>query len=101
MVICVDVVCHLLTILYHAFIINFFIDLGVNTSIYTKHQCKFCNGTFDSLLIENNDVTPDYSCNPFSSDSVVFNEKRITSVIASCRSVDADVWCKSTLTMIL
>ena len=35
----------------------------------------------NTVLIENNGVAPDWSCNPFSSDTVVFNEKRITSII--------------------
>ena len=35
----------------------------------------------DSVLIENNGVTPEWGCNPFSSNSIVFNENNIASVI--------------------
>ena len=37
--------------------------------------------TCDSVLIENNRVAPEWSCNPFSSDSTDFNENRIARVI--------------------
>ena len=56
------------------------IDLG---PIYTKRQGQRCDDAFDSVLIENNRVAPDWSCNPFSSDSNVFNENRISSIIAA------------------
>ena len=36
----------------------------------------------DSVVIENNGVTPEWGCNLFSSDSADFNETRIASVIA-------------------
>ena len=36
----------------------------------------------DSDLIENNGVTPELSCNPLSSDTVISNANRISSVIA-------------------
>ena len=51
----------------------------------------------DSVLIENNGVTPDWGCNLFSSDSTNFNENRIASIM-SCCSIDADAWCKGALT---
>ena len=35
----------------------------------------------NSVLIENNGVTPEWTCNPFLSDSIVFDENRIASVI--------------------
>ena len=35
----------------------------------------------DSVLIASNGVTPEWGCNPFSSDSIVFNENRIASII--------------------
>ena len=41
------------------------------------------NDAYDSVLIENNRVAPEWVCNPFSSDSTVFNETRIASVIAA------------------
>ena len=34
------------------------------------------------VLIENSGVTPEWSCNPFSSDSIVLNVNTITSAIA-------------------
>ena len=52
---------------------------------------QFCNDTSDSVLIKNNGVAPDWGCNPFSSDSIVFNENSIASVIAN---VNADAWRK-------
>ena len=36
----------------------------------------------DSVLIENKRVAPEWGCNLFSSDSIVFNENTIISVIA-------------------
>ena len=41
---------------------------------------QLCDDTSDSLLIENNGVAQEWGCNPFSSDYIVFNENRITSV---------------------
>ena len=52
-------------------------------AIYTKHQRQHCDDACDSALIENNRVAPEWVCNPFSSNSTVFNEDRITSVIAA------------------
>ena len=40
------------------------------------------NDASDTVLIENNEVAPDWGCNPFSSDSIIFNENSIASVIA-------------------
>ena len=51
--------------------------------VYTKRQRQHCDDACDSVLIENNRVAPEWSCNPFSSNSTVFNENRITSVIAA------------------
>ena len=50
--------------------------------VYTKRQRQHCNDACDSVFIENNRVAPEWVRNPFSSDSTVFNENRITSVIA-------------------
>ena len=55
--------------------------------IYTKHQLGIqlqqrCDDACDSVLIEYNGVAPEWGCNPFSSDSTVFNKNRIASVIA-------------------
>ena len=43
---------------------------------------KLCDDTGDTALIENNGVASEWGCNPFSSDSIVFNENSIASVIA-------------------
>ena len=51
--------------------------------VYTKRQCQCCDDTCDSVLIENSRVAPEWVCNPFSSDSTVFNENGIASVIAA------------------
>ena len=48
---------------------------------------QLCNETSDTILIENNGVTPDWGCNPF---SLVSSQ--------SCCSVDADAWYKRVLT---
>ena len=51
--------------------------------IYNKRQRQRCDDACDSVLIKNNRVTPEWVCNPFSSDSTGFNENRITSVTAA------------------
>ena len=43
---------------------------------------QLCNDTSDTVLIENNGVTSEWGDNPFLSDSIVFNENSIASVIA-------------------
>ena len=43
---------------------------------------KPCDDASDTVFIENNGVTPEWGYNPFSSDSIVFNENIIASVIA-------------------
>ena len=43
-----------------------------------KHSPYACS----SVLIENNGVAPELSCNPLSSDSTVVNESRTASVVA-------------------
>ena len=42
---------------------------------------QLCDNTSNIALIENNRVVSDWVCNPFSSDSIVFNENSIASVI--------------------
>ena len=42
---------------------------------------QLCDDTSNTVLIENNGVTPEWGCNPFSSDSIVFNENSMASVI--------------------
>ena len=44
---------------------------------------QLSNDASDSVLIENNGVAPEWGCNPFSSDSIVFIENRIASVVAA------------------
>ena len=51
--------------------------------VYTERQRQCCDDTCNSVLTENNRVTPDWVCNSFSSDSTVFNENSFTSVIAT------------------
>ena len=61
-------------------------DQGEGCSCVKAVTCSFNPMLFDdashSVLIENNGVAPDWACNLFSSDSIVFNENRIASVIA-------------------
>ena len=44
------------------------LTLSVNSplrSVYTKHQRQCCNDTCDTALIGNNEVAPEWGCNPF------------------------------------
>ena len=50
--------------------------------VYTKRQRQCCNDACDSVLIENSGVACKWVVNPFWSDTTVFNENRIASVIA-------------------
>ena len=54
--------------------------------VYTKRQPstlrQLRDDASDTVLVENNGVAPEQDCNPFSSGSIVFNEKSIGSVIA-------------------
>ena len=43
---------------------------------------QLCDDANNPFLIEKNGVTPEWGCNPFSSDSIVLNKNRIGSVIA-------------------
>ena len=43
---------------------------------------QLCDDTNDSILNENNGVAPEWGCNPFSSDFIVFNENCFAGVIA-------------------
>ena len=49
--------------------------------VYTKRQYQRCNNASYTVLIENNRVAPEWGCNPFLSDSIVFNEDIVASVI--------------------
>ena len=44
-------------------------------SVSTLQQ--LCDDTSDAVLIENNGVTSEWGCNPFSSVSIVFSENSI------------------------
>ena len=46
---------------------------------------QLCDDTSDTVVIENNGVAPEWDCNPFSSNSFVFNENSTISVIAEFR----------------
>ena len=43
---------------------------------------QLCDDVSDTVLIENNRVAPEWGCNPFSNDSIVFNKNIIASIIA-------------------
>ena len=58
------------------------VAVAILGTIYTKYQRQCCDDANDTVLIENNGVAPEWSCNPFSSDSITFNESSITSIIA-------------------
>ena len=55
---------------------------------------QLCDDANNPALIENNE----WGCNLSSSDSIVFNQNSITSVIAEfCPSIVAEAWCKQAL----
>ena len=62
---------------------NLIMQVSLLGPIYTKRQRQRCDDACDSVLIENNRVAPEWGCNLFSSDSFVFNENRIASVITA------------------
>ena len=68
---------------------------ATNTSflgpVYTERQRKCCNNTSNSALIENNAITPKWVATQFLSDSIVFNQNSIASVIAML-SLTLDVY---------
>ena len=49
---------------------------------------QLCDDASNSVLMENIGVAPEYGCNPFLRDSIVFNKKRIASIITEL----SDVW---------
>ena len=59
----------------------YLVSAPVRVHLHTKRQQQLCNDTSNSVLIENNGVIPEWTCNPFPSDTVVFNENRIASFI--------------------
>ena len=46
---------------------------------------RCCDGAGDTSLIENNGVTPEWGYNTFWSDSIVFNERSLASIITELR----------------
>ena len=63
---------------------------------------QLCDDASDTVLIENNGVARKWVAIPFWSNSVVFNDSSITSVIAelSQRWLWPDTWCKQGLTIL-
>ena len=51
--------------------------------IFTEHRHKSCDDVNDNAPIKNNGVTPDRSCKPFWSESIVFNENSTATVFAT------------------
>ena len=51
--------------------------------VYARRRRQRCYDACDSVLIENNGVDREWVWNPFLSDSTVFNENRIASIIAA------------------
>ena len=48
---------------------------------FIKRQRQLCDDTSDNVLIKNNGVTPDRDCNPFLSDSIVFNRRVVAALM--------------------
>ena len=44
---------------------------------------QLCDDAYNSVVNENNGVTPELDCNRFSNDSTDFNENKIASVTAA------------------
>ena len=44
---------------------------------------RLCDDASDTVLIENNRVLSEQGCNPFSRDSIVFNENSIASIVTA------------------
>ena len=60
--------------------------------VYTKRQRPRCDNASTSVLIESNGIAPEWGCNPFSSDPIVFNWTELS--LQSCHSIDANTWCE-------
>ena len=73
-------------------------SVTTNTSlgpVYTKHQRQYCDDARDPVLIESNGVIRKWVATPFWSNSIVFNESSIASVIAVLTlalSVNGTLW---------
>ena len=70
-------------------------------SVCTERQHQRCNNDdmFLNLLLslKTMESLQNGVATQFSSDSIVFNENSIASIMQSCHSVDADAWCNRTL----
>ena len=62
--------------------------------VYTKRQHECCDHASNAVLIENNEVTPDWCSNPFSSDSLFLMRIESLPPLQSSRGIDADARCK-------
>ena len=71
------------SVLYALFSIFFLRLQGPFTPSVRSILQQLCDDASDTVLIENYGVTSDGVCNPFSSDSIVFNENSIASIIAA------------------
>ena len=61
-------------------------------SVSMLWQC--CDDTNDTGLIKNNVVASKWVATPFWSDSIVSMRTESLQSLQSCRSIDADAWCK-------
>ena len=59
--------------------------LGPFTPSVSVTLRQLCDDNNNAILIENSGVTPEWYCDIFSTDSFVFNENSIASVIAECK----------------
>ena len=62
-------------------LVSIFVRAGLHQASSSMLR-QLSDDASDSVLIESNGITPELGCNPFSSNSIVFNENRIASVIA-------------------
>ena len=79
------------------------IDRQTHTHTHThRHTINIINITYPHtrvviIEIKNKAVTPKWVTTSFRSDTIVFNENRIASVIAELLKRCADAWCKQAL----
>ena len=52
-------------------------------SVYAEGQHQYSDDIGNTAQIENNGLAPEWDCNPFSSNSIVFDQSSIASVIAA------------------
>ena len=51
--------------------------------VYLEGQHQRYDDASDTAVVENDGMTPNGGCNPFWSDSIVFNQSSISSIIAA------------------